>query len=106
MSIASTVWPRNSTATADPALKRVLYAIVMDPSRKYGSLEEQIFILGRAFQERGGLFLPLFLCPGGPDKLHRFHDAGLPAECLDLGSFSWSGLWQLAGLVRRQRIDI
>jgi glycosyltransferase involved in cell wall biosynthesis len=106
MSTISSVLPRNSAALADPALKRVLYAIVLDPSRKFGSLEEQIFILGRAFQERGGLFLPLFLCPGGPDKLHRYHDAGLPAECLDLGSFSLPRLWKLAGLVRRQRIDI
>jgi glycosyltransferase involved in cell wall biosynthesis len=109
MSTVSSVLLANSVSPSvalTPGLKRVLYAVVLDPARKFGSLEEQIFLLGRAFQERGGLFLPLFLCPPGPDKLRRYHEAGLLAECLDLTSFSLPRLWQLARLIRRRRIEV
>jgi len=84
----------------------VLYAVALDPSRKFGSLEEQIFLLGKAFAARGSLFLPLFLCPPGPGKTARYHDAGLAAECLDLTHFRPGRLWQLVRLIRRQRIEI
>jgi len=41
----------------------------VDPSRKFGSMEEQAFLLASAFQERGGLFLPVF--PAGPEAVGR-----------------------------------
>jgi glycosyltransferase involved in cell wall biosynthesis len=91
---------------AAPRLKRVLYAIVLDPGCKFGSLEEQILLLGRAFQTSGGLFLPLFLCPPGPGKTALYHDSGLPAECLDLTAFSMGRLWQLVRLIQQHKIEI
>jgi glycosyltransferase involved in cell wall biosynthesis len=96
----------DAAPAAAASLPRVLYAIVLDPSQKFGSLEEQILLLGRAFQEGGSLFLPLFLVPPVPGKLARCHDAGLPAECLDLGRFRVRRLIQLLRLIRRERIDI
>src|SRR5215831_11952887 len=48
-------------------LSRVLYVIGLNPSLKYGSLEEQIFSLALAFQKEGGLFIPLFQSPPGPE---------------------------------------
>src|SRR5262245_55452182 len=109
MSIVSPVRVGTSPTPAlavAPPLRRVLYAIGLAPGRKFGSLEEQIFLLGRAFQEHGSLFMPLFLCPPGPDKLRHYLDAGLPAECLDLTTFSLPRLRQLVRLVRRRRIQI
>ena len=50
-----------AAAAASGRLQRVLYAVQLDPSRKFGSMEEQIFLTASAFQERGGLFLPVFL---------------------------------------------
>jgi starch synthase len=92
----------------DPAarLRRVLYAVALDPGRKFGSLEEQILFLGRAFRERGSLFLPLFLCPPGPDKLRAYHEASLPAECLELGAFRPGRLARLWRVVRRWGIEV
>src|SRR5947207_1633538 len=57
-----------TSQTSEPAvehrpLARVLYAVLLDPSRKFGSLEEQVFILAREFRDRGGFFLPLFSAP-------------------------------------------
>ena len=88
------------------SLRRVLYVVPLDPSQKFGSLEEQILFLGQAFRREGGLFLPLFSCPDGPNKLALFHDAGLPAECLDLHVFRREAARRLLYLVRRERIDV
>jgi glycosyltransferase involved in cell wall biosynthesis len=98
--------PAPDLSPAGGPLRRVLYAIALDPAAKFGSLEEQILLLGLEFQRRGGLFMPLFLVPPGRGKLAPFHDAGLPAECLDLERFGLGRLWQLLGLIRRRRIEI
>src|SRR6266481_1369502 len=45
--------------TSSKALPRVLYAVVLDPSLKFGSLEEQIIRLARAFELHDSLFYPL-----------------------------------------------
>src|SRR5262245_49267554 len=41
-------------------LSRVLYVISLDPSRQFGSLEEQIVLLAQAFRDESGHLLPLF----------------------------------------------
>ncbi len=91
---------------APPALQRVLYAILLDPAQKFGSLEEQICSLARAFQAQGGLFLPLFLCAPGPGKTAQFEERGVRAECLGLRGFRLRTLWRLLRLLARERIDV
>jgi glycosyltransferase involved in cell wall biosynthesis len=87
-------------------LQRVLYAINMDPTRKFGSLEEQMVVLAREFRARGSLFLPLFTCPEPAGPPTQWDALGVPVECLDLQRFRWSSLWRLVRLVRRHRIEV
>jgi glycosyltransferase involved in cell wall biosynthesis len=88
--------------TAAP-LPRVLYAIVLEPGRKFGSLEEQMVVLADAFRARGSLFLPLFVWPGrdGPSAA-----LGTDAECLDLGRFRFGTLRRLLLLLNNHRIGV
>ena len=65
-------------------LSRALYVIGLNPSLKFGSLEEQIFYLARAFKEDGGLFLPLFQSHLGPEARAMYLAAGLEAAWLNL----------------------
>jgi glycosyltransferase involved in cell wall biosynthesis len=86
---------------------RVLYAVGLDPSKKFGSLEEQLLLLAGEFRARGGLFLPLFDCTlEAGFAVPEFRAAGLPMACLDLRRFQWSTLWRLWQLIRRERIDV
>jgi glycosyltransferase involved in cell wall biosynthesis len=79
----------------------------MDPSQKFGSLEEQIHLQARAFREQGSLFLPLFITPASPDRVAvEYRDAGIPVECLDLRRFRWSRCRQLLRLVSRHGIEV
>jgi glycosyltransferase involved in cell wall biosynthesis len=87
-------------------LRRVLYAVALNPDQKFGSLEEQICFIAHAFRDRGSLFLPLFLCPPGPGKTRQFEDRGVRAECLDLGRFRFRTHRRLRQLIRRERIEV
>jgi len=87
-------------------LPRVLYAVVMDPSQKFGSMEEQMACLARAFQEEGSLFLPLFICADPVKRPTPLEHAGVPIACLDMGRFRWSTLFQLLAILRRHKIAI
>jgi glycosyltransferase involved in cell wall biosynthesis len=88
-------------------LRRTLFAIVLDPSQKFGSLEEQIFLQAKAFGEQGSLFLPLFLTPSPVDRVvPEFREACLPVECLDLDRFRWSLLRRLLRVVSENRIEV
>lgn len=87
-------------------LQRVAYVAGLDPSRKFGSLEEQILLLARAFRERGGFFLPVFNSPLGGDAAAAYEAAGVGAEALDLRRFGPGPLRSLLRLVRRNRIEI
>jgi glycosyltransferase involved in cell wall biosynthesis len=93
---------RNNTAGR---LQRVLYAIAMNPDR-FASLEEQIFLLTRAFGEQGGFFLPLFICDHRTGNPPVYEQAGMRAECLDLHRFRLRTLWRLVRLIRRERIEV
>ena len=87
-------------------LSRVLYVIGLNPSLKYGSLEEQIFSLALAFQKEGGLFIPLFQSPPGPEAHAMYRAAGLNVEWLNLGAFCFATLWRLMRLIRETRVEL
>ncbi len=97
--------PRAPLSSGTP-LRRVLFATLMDPSRKFGSFEEQTFALAREFRARDGLFLPLYMAPLGPRASAEYQAEGLSAESLDLRQFRLGTLFQLARLVKRHRIDV
>jgi len=83
-----------------------LYALTLAPGKKFGSMEEQIVLLGQAFAREGGTLIPLFSCAAEEADTRPFTQRGLEAECLDLRSFRWRNLWTLRGLVHKHRIDI
>ncbi len=97
---------RGGSTTGDKRLQRVLYAIALDPSRKFGSMEEQIYLLAQAFHEHGSLFVPLFSATPDPGTQRRYHDAGLETAFLDLAQFRPAALERLVDLVRRLRIEV
>src|ERR1700722_12170499 len=88
------------------SLPRVLYAIKMDPTRKLGSLEEEIIYLARAFKSHGSLFCPLFICREEVGEVTPFDALGIESECLDLRTFSWSQLLRLSQLISRHKISL
>jgi glycosyltransferase involved in cell wall biosynthesis len=82
-------------------LPRVLYAADLEGSTKFGSLEEQTFLLAQEFRRQGSLLLPLFRGPAGPTP---FTDAGLEIEYLDLTRFRRAHLRRLLHVIDRQGI--
>ncbi len=100
----STNVPANA---AEPGrLRRVLFAAHLDPSRKFGSLEEQAFLLASTFRERGGLFLPVFLAPPEAEGAARYREAGLEVAALGLDRFRLGALARLLRLVARHDIEV
>ena len=84
---------------------RVLQILRLTPGQKFGSLEEQIVLLARAFAAGGGAVMPLFIA--GPEaSVAEFKQHGVDAEVLDLRTFTLAGLRALAATVRRHRIDV
>jgi len=63
--------------TPPKTLPRVLYAVVLDPTLKFGSLEEQIIHLARTFELHDSLFYPLFICREGASEGTAFQEAGV-----------------------------
>ena len=86
--------------------RRVLYAIGLNPSLKFGSLEEQIFLIARAFKEQGGLFLPLFQSPLRPEAQDMYQAAALEAGWLNLEAFDFPTLRRLMRLIHRHKIEL
>jgi glycosyltransferase involved in cell wall biosynthesis len=93
------------SAVRRAALPRVLYALVLDPDKKFGSMEEQIVVLAQRFHQEHSLFLPLFISNPASD-VSQFRGQGVEAVCLDLQRFSWRTLLTLRRLLRERRIDI
>jgi hypothetical protein len=54
------------------ALKRVLFAISLKPSDKFGSLEAQILALARVFRDLGSSFIPIFSSPLGVKAMAEY----------------------------------
>src|ERR1041385_6465580 len=90
---------------ARPRLPRVLYALVLDPDKKYGSMEEQIVLLGHAFRSEGSLLLPLFICGPEAANVEQFRRHGIQAECLELRRFRVGTLFHLWRLLWQHRIE-
>src|SRR5215510_12676440 len=98
--------PFDPPANATAQLPRVLYAVVMDPSQKFGSMEEQMAYLARVFEEENGLFMPLFIWAGNGKRPTPLEIAGVKIACLDMRKFRFRALLELLSLIRRYRIDI
>ena len=100
------VAPPAPTAVGQRRLPRVLYALQLDPGRKFGSMEEQLVLFAEAFRAEGGLFLPLFLSDPAQASFDDYRNRGVAAECLELRRFRLDTLLELRRLVRRERIDV
>jgi glycosyltransferase involved in cell wall biosynthesis len=98
--------PLESPPAAVSRLPRVLYVAAMDPTQKFGSMEEQMAFLARAFAEDGSVFLPLFDCRIARGQPTPLEAAGVMIECLDMSRFRWLVLSRLLALIRRHRIGI
>src|SRR5665213_3562078 len=92
--------------TPPNTLPRVLYAIDLDPTLKFGSLEEQIVCMVKAFEVNGGLFHPLFICGERSTENTPFQEFGIETDCLDLRSFRWSELIRLSRIIARRQITL
>jgi len=92
--------------TPPKSLPRVLYAVVLDPTIKFGSLEEQIIHLARAFEVHDSLFFPLFICREGTSGGTAFHEARVETESMDLRGFRWSRLVKLSRLISERQITL
>ncbi len=86
-------------------LQRVLYVAGLDPSMKFGSLEEQVLEFAKAARDRGSLFLPLYAAALGGATRDRYAAEGFLAEALDLWNFDLAKARVLTGIVRRHRIE-
>ena len=95
---------RSIAKTHDPGLQRVAYLTDLVPSGKFGSLEEQIFNIARAFKDHGGLFLAVFGGPVVEEVRERYSNAGLKVEGLNLHNFSKQNLGMLLELLREYKI--
>ena len=87
-------------------LERVLYTVNLNPSHKYGSLEEQIFLTSAAVLQQDGLLIPVFSGEMPEKEKSRYRDAGLISESLNLGRFNLSTLRRLLQLIDHHRIDV
>src|SRR5205807_4082110 len=87
-------------------LARVLFAAELDPSQKFGTLEEQALDLAQAFHERGSLFLPVFVRPPDVNLTTQYASRGLRIEAMNLRPFRLSTLRRLLRLVHTERIEV
>jgi glycosyltransferase involved in cell wall biosynthesis len=86
--------------------EKVLYVVNLNPSQKFGSMEEQIFLLSSTFAREGGLLLPVFIEPIGEKQGLRYQEAGLKTASLDLREFSLSKFVQLTRLIDFHRMTV
>jgi len=94
-----------SPASNSNRLRRVLFVVNLNPI-KFGSLEEQIFILAKAFKRYQGLFVPVFVRALREKDECAYQDAGLPVAHLDFTQFTVSTFLQLMRLIDCHKIEI
>ncbi len=87
-------------------LRRVLYLVNLDPAKKFGTLEEQLLSLARAFRSGGSVLLPVFAGRMGENEAAMYRTEQLPVEELDLRSFSFARLRRLLRLIRDNEIEV
>lgn len=95
---------RSSASVA--ACARVLYLTDLAPSDKFGSMEEQIFELARAFRSRGGLLLPVFGGRPASAVVDQYRSAGLAVDGMSLHEFSTASLRRLLALIREHHVTV
>jgi len=93
-------------AVTPSSLPNVLYILALDPSRKFGSIEEQVLVLARRFKERGKAFVPVYCHDGEPSEEIEHQRAGLPCEFLDLRRFDLRTFRSLLRLVEAYDVDV
>jgi glycosyltransferase involved in cell wall biosynthesis len=101
--------PPSCTPTYDQrkissAAKRVLYLVNLNPCQKFGTLEEQIFLIAKALSQEGGVLVPVFTREINDVQGSRYRQAGLPIEALDLQSFQLSAFRKLLRLIDHYRV--
>src|SRR5262245_45903203 len=94
-----------SPASNSNRLRRVLFVVNLNPT-KFGSLEEQIFILAQTFKRHQSLFVPVFVRALRKKDECAYQDAGLPFAHLDFKQFSISAFLQLMHLIDCHKIEI
>src|SRR6476469_9697445 len=87
-------------------LKRVLFAFQLDASQKFGSLEEQVYVLAREFKDRNSLLIPIFITDPTPDSAQAYRSAGILVENLNLQVFEWGRFRRLMHLIRAEKIEV
>jgi glycosyltransferase involved in cell wall biosynthesis len=87
-------------------LPRVLYVLNVEPATKFGSLEEQVVFLERAFRAENSRFLTLFTSPLTAATTECWRERDTEIRCLDLSHFRPSTFFELWRLVGREGIDI
>jgi glycosyltransferase involved in cell wall biosynthesis len=81
-------------------------AINLDPSRKFGTFEEQIIALARAFRDEASLLLPVYRGVLGPEAEGDYLREGLRAGAIDLNRFTPARFAQLLKTIRSERIEL
>ncbi|NNL85438.1 MAG: glycosyltransferase family 4 protein [Myxococcales bacterium] len=97
---------RSPSGASPRPLPRVLYIAALDPSLKFGSLEEQTLLLAAAFRDAGSLLVPVFTNPPRGQTEREFLALDLPWESCGFHDFRWETLRTLRDLVREHRIDV
>jgi glycosyltransferase involved in cell wall biosynthesis len=93
-------------STVDSRLPNVLYCAALDPSSKFGSFEEQVLSVAKAFRARGALFLPVFESGLSGRVQTEFTGPDLRVEALNLNRFDLTTFRRLLRLMRKARIDV
>lgn len=94
-----------SPALNSNRLRRVLFVVNLDPT-KFGSLEEQIYLLAHTFKKHQSLFVPVFVRRMKEKDESAYQNAGLPVAHLDLNLFSVSTFLKLMRLINCHKIEI
>ena len=89
-----------------PLKRRVLYAIALDPSQKFGSMEEQLVWVASNAPQNQIAFLPLFDAPASGDTLAAFEEHAAPWTSLNLHGFSMVRLRSLLRIIDENKIDL
>jgi len=85
---------------------RVLYLTDLRPAGKFGSLEEQIFVLAKSLSTLGGTLIPVFGAPIDSATANQYKQIGIVPAAIDLHKFTVPSLSQLLKLVRSNQIEV
>ena len=93
-------------AVSRTCLPRVLYVANLNPAQKFGSMEEQVVFLSRAFEAENSRLVALFTHANQPRATDALRAKGVEAHCLDLLHFRMRTFLELWQLSRTHAIDI